>query len=96
MRSSKIYCAAPHCAFCAEQMSKDNVTHGAAVGGHDQVGWAHPFAPIFLGSQVWNDTAAQLRALQALPLSPTQANAAQIGVPWLTTAPKAGKRKAWL
>ncbi len=93
---AKIYCAAPHCAFCAEQMTKDNVTHGAAVGGHDQVGWAHPFAPIFLGSQVWDNTGAQLAALQALPLSPTKAMAAQIGVPWLPTSPKGGKRKAWL
>jgi len=92
----KIYCAAPHCAFCAEQMAKDNVLHGATVGGHDQVGWAHPFAPIFLGSQVWNNTRAQLAALQALPLNPTEANARQIGVPWLPTKPKGGKRKAWL
>lgn len=91
-----IYCSAPHCAFCAEQMTKDNIARGAPVGGHDQQGWAHPFAPIFLGSQVSNNTQGQLTALKGLPLNPDQAQTQEAGLAWGLTPPVAGKFKAWL
>ncbi len=90
----KIYCAAPHCAFCAALMKKANVGLGAAVGGSDQTSWAHPFAPIFLGSSVNNDTNVQLTALMSLDPKPTEKQAVGAGLKWWSTQPK-GACRLW-
>lgn len=93
---TKIYCVADHCAFCAQLMTVGTVALGADTGGSDQQGWAHPFAPIFLGSQVNSNTEGQLAQLTKLPQVPTQHDAASAGVNWLPSAPKAGKCQAWM
>ena len=92
---SVIYCSGPHCAFCAAMMTKAGVTLGAATGDDRQSGWAHPFAPIFLGSSVSEDTASQLKALKSLDLEPSATDAAKQGITWRPTAPKPRGGKHW-
>lgn len=93
---TKIYCAGPHCAFCAALMRKLAIATGAAVGGSDQSGWAHPFAPIFLGSSVNNDTESQLAALEGLAAVPTRDDATAAGISWGFSPPQQSNAVAWL
>ena len=93
---SVIYCSGPHCAYCAALMKKAGITRGATEGDHRQSGWAHPLAPIFLGSSVDEDTSAQLEALKQLKLDPSATDVQATRIVWLPTRPKQKKGTLWL
>lgn len=93
---STIYCSGPHCAFCAALMATAGIARGAPTGDDRQTGWAHPFAPIFLGSSVDEDTASQLRALKQFELEPSATDVVAGGIAWRPTKPKPKKGRPWL
>lgn len=89
-----IYCTGPHCAFCACMMRKAGIRLGAAGGGVDQEGWAHPFVPVSFGSQS-GDTRSQLRALDSWRLVPSEDEVTRAGQEWRFSHPR-GKSTRWL
>ena len=85
-------CTNPNCDFCKAALKTYNVPSGNGGGGKSQQGWAHPFYPIFYGTQI-GALAPQVEELKGLGQNPTQAEI-ELGR-WGLSAPKGQQWTEW-